>query len=93
MQGTEKRVDGDIRAIAKLFDRRSSCRMISPAHNVIEPRLRDAAENTQTADRDIARLAQRQNTPPHRFPHCHHDSPAFFHKEYRLPSEKINSFK
>ena len=77
-RGREKLIDGDIQTIAKLFDRCNSCRMVSSAHDVIERRLRNAAEDAQTVDRDIAFLAQRQNTPPHRFADRHHDHPAFF---------------
>ena len=76
--GAEKFIDGDIQAVAELFDRCDGRRVVSAAHNVIKRGLRDAAEDALAVDRDTSFFAQRQNAPPHGFAHCHHNHPAFF---------------
>ena len=87
--GAEKFIDGDIQAVAELFDRCDGRRVVSAARNVIKRGLRDAAEDAQAVDRDTSFFAQRRRTAS---PTVITTTPLSFHKEYRFPLEKINSF-
>lgn len=53
----EEFLDGDTQAVTQLFDGGNCSAAVSPADNVIDSRLRDAAHVAQLVDGDVLFLA------------------------------------
>ena len=89
----EKLLNGNAQAIAELFDRGDRSAAVAPAHDVIDRRLRYAAEAAQLIDRDVPFPAQFQDPLFHCFPYVQRTSPLSLEKGYPFPLEKITSFE